>query len=243
MDGRIEIVFIDVGNTLRVVHLDPVYQQRARERVAELSGAKEPAAAFCALLDQRYKAYRKWAFENLREASERELWTEWLLPDRPRDQVAPRAGELTFTYRQTMGRRAARPDARRVVEGLIARGYRLGILSNTITEQEIPEWLEQDGLRQHFDPIVLSAVVGLRKPGAAIYEFAAREARVVPAGCAYVGDNPIRDVKGAREAGWGGVVILLDSEEGDSVALDDQYPPDAVIREFGEVLDLFPART
>jgi len=241
MDHRIEVIFIDVGNTLLLTHPDEAYQARARERITALVGATAPPAAFCALLDERYKAYRKWAFETLSEATECELWTKWLLPDHPYDQVAPRAGELTYAYRQTMGRREARPEARAVVEGLIARGYRLGILSNTITEREIPNWLEDDGLGQHFSPVVLSAVIGLRKPGADIYQYAAREAGVAPQCCAYVGDNPIRDVEGARKAGWGAVVLLLEPEDYD-VARQAPYPPDAVIRNFSELLDLFPSR-
>lgn len=241
MNQRIRMLFVDVGNTLRVTHLDPAYQQRAKAYIAALVGADEPPDAFCALLDERYQVYRKWAFGNLREASECELWTEWLLPDRPRDEIARRAGELTYAYRQTMGRREARPEARRVVEELVARGYRLGILSNTITEREIPEWLEADGLSAHFYPVVLSAVVGLRKPGTAIYDLAAREAGVPPRQCAYVGDNPIRDVEGTRKAGWGAAIILLDPEEGDA-EIDPAYPPDAVIRAFDDLLELFPAR-
>ena len=161
----IEAIFIDVGATLRYLVEDEPYQAQARKQIATLVGTDESPESFCELLDARYKVYRKWAFETLLEASERELWTKWMLPDWPTDRIAPLAGELTYLYRQTMGHRHAQPDAKEVVVELTRRGYQLGILSNTITEREIPEWLEQDGLSQYFTTVVLSSIFGHRKPG------------------------------------------------------------------------------
>ena len=33
-----------------------------------------------------------------------------------------------------------------VIKGLHERGYKLGIISNLIGENEVPDWLEEDGL-------------------------------------------------------------------------------------------------
>ncbi len=85
---------------------------QARKKIADFVGTDESPEAFCDMVDQRYKVYRKWAFETLLEASERELWTRWMLPDWPADRIGPLAGELTFLYRQTMGHRHAQPDAK-----------------------------------------------------------------------------------------------------------------------------------
>jgi putative hydrolase of the HAD superfamily len=242
MNQDIEVVFIDVGNTLRVLVEDQAYQAQARAKIAALVGARESPEAFCELLDERYKVYRKWAFQTLTEASERELWTRWLLPDRPPERIGPLSGELTFLYRKTMGRRLARPEAEAVVIELSRRGYALGILSNTITEREIPEWLEEDGLSRYFPTVVLSTVFGRRKPDAAIYLEAARRAGVQPAQAAYVGDNPARDVPGCREAGFGMVVILLDGADAKHDEAAREHKPDRVIHEFGGLLGIFPAR-
>ncbi len=62
---------------------------------------------------------------------------------------------------------------REVIETLYARGYILGIISNVITEREIPEWLEADGLTKYFKSVLLSSVYGKRKPDPAIYHEAA----------------------------------------------------------------------
>jgi len=242
MNHDIEVIFIDVGNTLRVLVEDEPYQAQARKQIATLVGTQESPESFCARLDERYKVYRKWAFETLIEASEKELWTRWMLPDWPPDQIAPLAGELTFLYRQTMGRRFAQPGAKQVVVELIKRGYRLGILSNTITEREIPQWLEQDGLSQYFPTVVLSSIFGRRKPGPEIYWEAARRARVDPARAAYVADNPSRDVPGSRRAGFGMVILLLEPAELTKKDLTGDNKPDLVIHRLDELLDVFPAR-
>jgi hypothetical protein len=104
MKGDIQAIFLDVGNTLRILVKDEPHQAQARQQIATLVGAPEPPESFCKRLDERYKVYRKWAFETLIEASEKELWTRWLLPDFPADKIAPLAGELTFLFRQSMGR-------------------------------------------------------------------------------------------------------------------------------------------
>ena len=46
------------------------HTSQARQKITELVGTDEDPVAFCAKLDERYKVYRKWAFENLKEAPE-----------------------------------------------------------------------------------------------------------------------------------------------------------------------------
>jgi putative hydrolase of the HAD superfamily len=242
MARNIEAIFIDVGATLRVLVEDEPYQAQAKKQIASLVGTHESPESFCEQLDARYKVYRKWAFETLLEASEKELWTKWMLPDWPAERIAPLAGELTFLYRQTMGHRFAQPDAKHVVIELTRRGYRLGILSNTITEREIPQWLEEDGLSQYFPTVVLSSIFGHRKPGPEIYWEAARRAGVEPAQAVYVADNPSRDVPGSRRAGFGMIIIMGEPADLAKKDLTGENEPDLVIHTLSELLDIFPPR-
>ncbi len=240
MRPDIEAIFIDLGNTLRILLKDEQHQSAARRKIAQLVGSDEDPGALCQRIDERYKVYRKWAFETWIEAPERELWTRWLLPDYPVERVSPLAGELTYEFRQSMGRRVMVPNARQVVEELCRRGYQLGIISNVITYQEIPDWLEMDDMNKYFKAVVLSSHFGRRKPDPEIYWEASRRIGVAPGKCVYVGDNLDRDVTGTRKAGFGMVIILIDPQELEKKTVTDENRPDVIIHDFQQLLDIFP---
>jgi putative hydrolase of the HAD superfamily len=241
MVQKIEAIFLDLGNTLRILVKDPEHMAWARQKIVELVGTDEDPVAFVAKLDERYKIYRKWAFENLREAPEAEMWTRWLAPEFPAERIAPLGAELTYQFRQSMGRRVVVDGGRAVVEELQRRGYILGIISNLIGTREIPEWLEAENFLPYFKAVVLSSVTGIRKPDPAIYIEATRIAGVQPSRCVYVGDNLKRDVTGARAAGFGMVIIMISPHELAEAIITDENRPDLIIHEFKELLDVFPA--
>lgn len=236
----IDAIFLDLGNTLRTLVKDEDHMCHARRKIVELLGIDENPETFCEKLDERYKAYRKWAFENLAEAPESELWTRWLVPELPADKVSHVAEELTFQYRQSFGRRVVVPGGREVVEELHRRGYTLGIISNLIGTREIPEWLQAEGYAPYFKSVVLSSIFGHRKPDPAIYLEAAKLAGVEPARCVYVGDNPKRDVVGTRKAGFGMIILLTPDHKNGEASTDPDQQPDRAIKEFTELLEIFP---
>jgi len=242
MKSDIEAIFIDLGNTLRVLVKDEVYQANARQRIASLVGSAEPPDTLCQLLDERYKIYRKWAFEKMIEAPESELWTHWLLPEYPPDKISPHAVELTFQFRQSMGRRVMQPNAREILEELCQREYRLGIISNVITSREIPDWLEAEDMNKYFKAMVLSSHFRRRKPDPEVYWEAARRIGVLPGKCVYVADNPKRDVIGTRKAGFGMIILLMDPQEYAQDSPLGECEPDVVIPAFSQLLDIFPPR-
>lgn len=240
MNDEIEAIFLDVGNTLRILTKNEAHQSRARRKITELVGTPEDPDIFCQKLDERYKAYRKWAFNKMKEAPEAELWTRWLAPEFPKERIAPLGTELTYQYRQSMGLRVVVENGKEVVVELHRRGYILGIISNVITSQEIPDWMEADGFSPYFKSVVLSSVIGCRKPDPEIYLEGARRAEVDPARCVYVGDNLNRDVTGTRTAGFGMVIILISPEEMAEEKITDENRPDAIIHEFKSLLEIFP---
>ena len=237
-----EAIFLDLGNTMRILIKDEEHMALARRRIVELVGTNEDPRTFCAKLDERYKDYRKWAFENLQEAPESELWTRWLVPEFAAEKIAPRAGELTFQFRQSMGRRVVVEGCREVLNELQQRGYILGIISNLIGTREIPEWLETENFAPYFKSVVLSSVYGKRKPDPSIYIEAARLAGVEPSRCVYVADNLKRDVTGTRAAGFGMVIIMISPQELAEATITDENRPDKIIHKFDQLLELFPER-
>jgi FMN phosphatase YigB (HAD superfamily) len=239
--AEIDAIFLDVGNTLRILLKEEPHRAAARREIAKLVGTNQDPDEFVAELDRRYKIYRKWAFEQMVEASEKELWTKWLLPDYPAEKIAALSAPLTYQFRQSMGRRVVAPGGVETVIELHNRGYVMGLISNVITEREIPEWMEAEGITLYFKSVVLSSVFGKRKPDPSVYLEAARRAEVPVERCAYVGDNFARDVEGTRNSGFGMIIIMPDAKDKHLVPSPEQTP-DMIIHSLPELLDIFPGK-
>lgn len=79
-------------------------------------------------------------------------------------------------------------------------GLKLGLITNG---RALIQGRKIDGLdiRRFLDVVVISEVVGVRKPDPRIFAIALAQLGVDPANAAYVGDNPEVDVIGARRSG------------------------------------------
>ena len=144
----IQTIFFDVGNTLRIVQKDQAFIDQAEADLMELIQTKESHDALFAKLESRWKTYRRQSKETLLDVSEGELWTQYMLPDYDANMIFANAPRLTRLWRDHDGRRVARPDAVATLRELCARGYILGIIANTVTETEIPDWMAADKVAQ-----------------------------------------------------------------------------------------------
>lgn len=243
MNPNIDVIFLDVGNTLRIVIKDPEFSQAAKQQMLNLLDVKESPEAFFDKLNLRWKAHRKRCKETLVEASEKDLWMVHLLPDYPREKVEPITGKLTRLWRDKDGRRVPRSDVKDTIIELHRRGYQLGIIANTITETEIPDWMAEDQVTDYFKTVILSSKVALRKPNPEIYWLAAREIGVEPAKCAYVGDNPVRDVEGTQAAGYGMMILINEPDTLKKEPPTGEFTPDFKIDSISELLEIFPDRS
>ena len=237
---RYKAVFFDLGGTLRIALLEEAWMRHARRKMAEIAGSPVPYEDFYQMIEERYEPYRKWALGENRESNDEELWCKWLLPDYDQARVKQVCHELSFQYRQCKGRRVVVDGGVEVIKGLHERGYKLGIISNLIGENEVPDWLEEDGLDQYFDSVILSSVCGLRKPCSEIYDIACRDIGVAPEDCVSVADNVKRDITGAKAVGIGANIIFSSPEKKHAVEFTEANRPDAVISDFREILDLLP---
>lgn len=104
------------------------------------------------------------------------------------------------------------PDARPALEALRARGLRSVVVSNW--DCSLPEVLDRTGLAPLLDAVVVSAVVGARKPSPVIFERALAAAGVRAGDALHVGDSIPEDVEGARLAGVAPVLLRRDGEPG-----------------------------
>ena len=234
---KIKGVFFDLGGTLRICDKAPEHQEKAKARMAELADRTD-VQAFIDMVEERYRPYRDWALTENREAGDFELWDRWLLPEMDKDRLAAVCHELTYQYRQVKGLRHVVPGGLQVIRRLYERGYRLGIISNLIGEEEIPNWLREDGLAQYFDAVVLSSVCHIRKPDPQIYHMGCEELGLEPGECVSVADNLGRDITGAKAAGIGANILFISPEKLAKKTITDENRPDYIVHQFPEILDL-----
>ena len=241
MTANIQTIFFDVGNTLRIVLPDQEFIDRAEAGLMELIGTTESHDALFAKLEERWKAYRKQSKTTLLDASEGELWTQYMLPEYDPNMIFANAPKLTRLWRDHDGRRVARPDAVATIKELCRRGYTLGIISDLVGRREVDEWLDQDGLRPYFQTVQQSSVTYIRKPGPAIYYYAMEEVGAEPENCCYVGDNLNRDIIGAKAVDFG-MTVTVQYQKDKPLKLTAENRPDAKVYRFPDLLDIFPKR-
>jgi len=82
----------------------------------------------------------------------------------------------------------------------ISQSCKIGLISNGMSPFQERNFRGL-GLFSLFQSVIVSQAVNLRKPDARIFQMGCEELGVEPSETVYVGDNPIADIKGARDAG------------------------------------------
>ncbi len=240
---RIRAVFFDMGGTLQIYGYD---RQLRLEATPGLQNLLREAGIHLGLTDNELQAivstgldsYKRWSIESLVELPPARVWRQYIFRDCPVDpaQLEAIAEDLAFYVETHFYCRTMRPEVPAVLQAIRQMGLKIGLISNVNSRQQVPANLEEYGIREYFDPIVLSCEYGRRKPDPAIFHYAARLANVPTSECAYIGDRIARDIQGARRAGYGlAIQIRHDFEHGEA---DDGPTPDAVVKSMDEVLGL-----
>ncbi len=126
------------------------------------------------------------------------------------------------------------PDTFTTLEEL-RRKYRLALLTNSGDAEHSWRLIERFGLRRYFDPIVISAAVGWRKPHPALFLRIAEAWAVPPQAIVVIGDLLDADIRGAHLAGMRGVWAAMAAGSG-PLSFPNHVRPDAIIRSLGEIL-------
>lgn len=202
------IVF-DVGGTL--LQLD--YEALARLYVAasaKLGVVVEPTRAHATLqaLEQEIPKRQQNHAVSLTDDNGRKFWDEFYTDGFRRLGVRGDVSRPVTEIRERFQRgefEARFDDALPALTALHARGKRLGILSNFSPNLE--NILRQVGLHRYFSFFVVSAIAGVEKPDARIFDLTVRAADCPRQEIVYVGDSVFHDVEGARRAGLAGILV------------------------------------
>lgn len=239
---NIEAILFDINGTLRMREPHEPTQQGAIKRILELLQMDVVPDSFWEELVRRQKAYGAWAQQNLVQLSEKEIWTNWILPDFPRSQIEPIADELMVLWSERKGWTVPRPGAEEMLKALKHRGYRLGVISNSMSTLDIPRSLDRFGWSGYFEVVVLSSFVKFRKPSPEPFFEALRILNIDPGKCAYIGNRIAKDLVGCNSAGFGLGILLDPPENSRSVEEDTSIQPDLIIKSLSELLDIFKTR-
>jgi putative hydrolase of the HAD superfamily len=98
------------------------------------------------------------------------------------------------------------PESLPLLHELRASGHRLGLLTNGTESQQLDK-LARTGLADAFDVVCVSERIGFQKPDVRAFHTLAGQLGVDPTDCLFVGDDPERDVAGARAAGMRAVLV------------------------------------
>ncbi len=97
-------------------------------------------------------------------------------------------------------------DAKEMLHKLHGK-YKLGIVSNFAIPECVLKLLEQYGLTQFFNVIIISGAINKRKPSPEIFKQALRKLQVDASETVFVGDTVDADIKGAKDVGMKTVYI------------------------------------
>lgn len=237
--ANIEAILFDMNGTLRKREPHEPTQQSAFSRLRKFLGDGEHDWDE---LTRRQKAYSNWAQEQLLQFSEAEIWSRWILPEFPREQIEPVAAELMLAWSERKGRIVRSPSAEETLTELKRRGYKLGVISNTMSTLDIPRSLESFGWTDYFDVVILSSALKIRKPAPEPFLEAARRLNLPPERCAYLGNRISKDIVGCQRAGFALGLILEPASGPRADEKDQTAAPNAVIHALGELLEIFPVR-
>lgn len=199
---ELQAVLFDLDDTL---HDDTSAYHNAAEEVAHEVAAEhgiDAAALKAAYVAESEGFWKRLTADQLRTRLAKvrlELWHSALKNVGLDDlDLAERSADNYHLYRKR--HLALFPGAVDLLRSLRARGIKLGILTNGVSETH-HEKIALLQLTELFDAIFLADEVGMVKPDPLLFAHACQKLQAPPAASAMVGDRYDRDIAGALDAG------------------------------------------
>lgn len=182
------------------------------------------------------KKYKEFSYETKLELEEREILAGYIfngLDDLSKGKLDEISDELFYEIDSGSHTLKIEPGVKETLQELKERGYRLGLISNTVSPN-VRDFLKGNGFDDIFEFQIYSHEEGVKKPSKELFEKATKFLGLEPEECAYIGDTFDKDVAGARGAGW--TAILMDY----SGKYKDKGTADYKITDLKELLEIFP---
>ena len=225
---KIKAVIFDLFGTLIDSFNSLEYKQILSEMASSLS---LPEDSFYDLWTGSFNQRALGVFKTLEESFE-------FISNQLNKPVNVRGIEKAIQIRSNYSKRSFVPrnDAITTLTQLRMLGFKIGLISDCT--YEIPLIWDKTSLSQHFDSVIFSCNVGIKKPDPRIYHLACRELKVKPKNCLYIGDGSSRELSGALRVGMFPVLIRSPSEK-DSVRIDEENWNGPKISSLSEIITFF----
>ncbi len=202
-DHRFHLVLFDLGGTL--IHFNgDVEEVNAASELRMLSALQNAELRldlprFLVDFRKRVRSYHMLRDSEFVEYTTRRVLGDLLeeyqhpcVPDKTLDYV------LSEMYAVSQEHWVLEEDALSTLDTLKAEGYRLGLISNASDEQDVRTLLERNRLASCFEHVLISAVVGYRKPHPQMLRLALEAFNIPPEKAVMVGDTLGADILGAN---------------------------------------------
>jgi len=114
----------------------------------------------------------------------------------------------------------------------------LAIVSNAADNANVQRLIDNHNLRPYFDPIVVSAAIGVRKPNPRIFQPVLQAWDLPPSQIVMVGDTLGADILGAQNVGLKSIWVTMESDTPYNAAHEHTIKPDAVAASLAQLPDL-----
>lgn len=236
-------VVFDLGETLIRFEGDwpRIFDESRRELIRFLRGQgfDLPEQEFSEALRRRIEGAQEQREEDYVERPSSDLLAETLaefgvdpLPDGQMKEALARMFAVSESAWQS------KPNLLPVLEAVRMRGLRLGVISNASDVANVHRLIDQAGVRPFFDPILVSAGVGVRKPALAIFEMLLAGWQLPPGQVVMVGDTLGADILGAQRAGMHQIWLRTAADRPDNQELAADVIPERTAQDLAEIPDL-----
>ncbi len=207
--SRYSTIVFDVGGTLLRFNLDALARAYL-DAGAPLGVSLDAAKTYAVLetLERELPARSQQRLVSLEEDNGKDFWDKFYGDGFRRLGVTRDVTAAVAGIRERFQRaefEALYDDVIPALDVLAARGLSLGILSNFSPNCE--DVLRQVGAHRYFSFFVVSAIAGVEKPDARIFDLTVRAANRPRSEIVYIGDSIFHDIEGAQRAGIDAILI------------------------------------
>ena len=184
---------------------------------------------------QAHEKYRKIRYEQLREVTNA-VWVVEALSNLgfkvSADDYRIKAALNVFfkAYVETL---ELREGAKKLIKQATQQ-CKVALISNFTHAPVIYSSLRKTGINTFFNAVVVSEENGWRKPSSHIFQDALDKLQIQANEAVYVGDNPIEDIKGAKQAGLKTVFVASQFYTSKDL-FDSQQKPDFIAKDLQSI--------